>query len=362
MTIVHDSTAAVNDLAESLADSTAPRMGVHTISEIQFCKRAGLMVIDQKSNDEGSEFEPAPALGGLPTHDVEAIKQAISVVRQQLRIPIAWNIAWMIVLLCGVVTRGIPALLLFGTAQYYSFQWLLSLLRDYQFLRSRLLQAENAAIREPDWTNPVPQPINWWCLIRAGFVSVEKRRPFEDSLIGVSGRPWRVLSRGSRGIPVLRINEDLKSPDRQRNGELHRNQMARVGAYAYLISRLERADVSWAIVLFGRSDEGVAIPLTDPVWNAFKSAVLTARRVVAESRRDPTMIPAVNGRTTVCSGCPFGKPQRVVNSSAFRESQNPLFVTQTSNGVPYHSDCGDRYRWVPPHQDAIQLGLTTGNH
>ena len=27
MTIVHDSTAAVNDLAESLADSTAPRMG-----------------------------------------------------------------------------------------------------------------------------------------------------------------------------------------------------------------------------------------------------------------------------------------------------------------------------------------------
>src|SRR5690606_31241947 len=74
MTIVNECIATVNNLAESLTDSTAPRMGVHTISEILFCKRAGLLVIDQKSNDEGSEFEPAPALGGLPTHDVEAIR------------------------------------------------------------------------------------------------------------------------------------------------------------------------------------------------------------------------------------------------------------------------------------------------
>ena len=44
-----------------------PRIGVHTMCEYIFCKRSGLLTVEQNHDDLGTDFTPAPALGGAGT-------------------------------------------------------------------------------------------------------------------------------------------------------------------------------------------------------------------------------------------------------------------------------------------------------
>lgn len=359
MTGVINLQSSVQSIVDDLADPDAPRLGVHTISEFMFCRRAGIVVLDQKTGDSGSEFEPAPALSGLPTHEIDEIRRAMTEILYRLKFPVAWNVFTVLCLFCAMAVWGLLGLIVLGPAQYYSYQWLKSMLLDYSFLSQRLKSAKAAAVQEPNWELPLPQAIHWWSLIRAGFVSVEKRQTLEDPVLGVAGRPWRVLNRGSFGFPVMRIRVDDQQHDRRKEGRLHPNQLARIAAYSYLMNRLERADSSWAIVLFGDSDEGVAIPITPEVWNSFHEGLIAARRRTAEYRTDPLNVPNMNsGNSFVCAGCPFGKPRRLGTPSVFLGAAVAPFGTSTVQGTVYHCTCGDRFKWVPPHQEAKRLGLT----
>lgn len=339
-----------------LEDEAAPRMGVHTMSEFVYCPRAGIVSADKMEDDSGSELPRAPALGGLPMHDLDKIRAAIEVILEQLKFPIGWNVGlWLVTLLVCLVWT--PRLfVLFMPAIFFSGRWLLRTLHDYRALKKRLQVAAMAAKQEPDWALPQPQPINWWSLIRAGFVSVEKQEPLFDAQTGLAGKPWRVLHRGGAEYPVLRIQVEEEQHDRRREGRLHRQQLARIAAYAYLLNRCERADSSWAIVLFGSSDEGVAVPITDEAWMAFYSGLLRAREQLTTYRDHPRHRPDPN--LAACIRCPLGKPVHLTQDTVLRKGvQVSPFGTQTEKGVVHHSTCGDHFRWIPPHEKARELGF-----
>ncbi len=281
-----------------LEDKQAPFVGVHTLSEFVYCPRAGIISAESTHDDPGCEFQQAPSLGGLPMHDLDQIRNAIEQIFNQIKMPIAVNLGIWLVTLYFCLAFSPMLLLLFLPTLFFTGRWLVILLRHYQLLKQRLHIAENAAVQEPNWTLQHAQPINWWSLIRAGFVSVEKQESLFDEPLRIAGKPWRVLHRGSCVYPVLRIRVDGKQHDVRREGRLRQQQLARIAAYAYLLNRCERGDSSWAIVLFGWSDEGVAVPLTEHAWKTFRSGLIQARKELRLSQENPNNTPDSNHQTT----------------------------------------------------------------
>jgi len=339
-----------------LEDENAPRMGVHTLSEFVYCPRAGIISADSTQEDTGSELLRAPALGGLPTHDLDRIEAAMAVILEQLKFPIGWNLGlWLVTLFVSLAST--PLLLaIFVPALFFSGRWLIRMLADYHLLQKRLRIAERAAKHEPDWELPHPQPINWWSLIRAGFVSVEKQAPLADPQLKLAGKPWRVLHRGNTEYPVLRIKVDDDQHDPRREGRLRKQQLARIAAYAYLLNRCERADSSWAILLFGSSYEGIAVPINDQAWMAFHNGLLKAREQLIFHGENPHIRPERN--RPACTNCPLGRPKRLVQKTVLKQGvEIAPYGTKSANGIVYHSKCGDYFGRVPPHIIADELGL-----
>ena len=289
-------------------------------------------------------------------HDLDKIHIAIHAITEKIKYPIAWNLGlWLLTAFLCIVSTPLLAIVL-APAIFFSGNWLLSLLRSYLFLKRRLLVAERAAIKEPDWNLHQPQPVNWWSLIRAGFASVEKQEPLFDPHLRLAGKPWRVLHRGSIEYPVLRIEVDHEQHDRRRDGRLRRQQFARIAAYAYLLNRCERAESSWAIVLFGKSDEGIAVPISDQAWMSFQNGLLLAREELVNHLANPHSRAEPN--LAACKNCPLGKPKKLGEDPILKNGvEITPFGTETTKGEVYHSTCGDHFRWIPPHEKAGKLGL-----
>lgn len=347
----------VSRLSRELNDDMAPQMGVHTLSEFVYCRRAGVISEDSRSDDPGSELPRSPALGGLPTHDLDRIEEAMEQIAGQLKYPVGFAVVlllsavvvyWNFTLLPAVAF--VPVLVITG-------RWLFRLLKDYWSLRKSLRLAERSAIKEPDWDLRQPQPIFWWSLIRAGFVSEERLQPLVDPDLRLKGKPWRVLHRGRTVYPVLRIRVEDERHDRSREGRLRKQQLARIAAYAYLFSRCERADSSWAIVLFGRSNEGVAVPIDEKAWMAFYNGLLLARDQLTTYHKDSRFRPDAN--IPACLRCPLGRPKLLTQKTVLRRGVEiaPFGTEVPQKGDVYHCQCGDHFHQIPPHEKALKLGL-----
>ncbi len=351
----------VTRLSRELADSEAPSMGVHTLSEFIYCPRAGAVSDGSRQEDTGTELPRAPALGGLPWHDKDQIEQAIEQLLHEIKIPVALNIG-LYLFAFWIASAWTPvALLAFIPPGYTWGQWLVHLLSRYLKLKGRLKMASRAAAEEPNWEVPQAQPIHWWSLIRAGFVSIEKQEPLRDDSLGLAGKPWRVLRKGNAVYPVLKIRVDDEKHDRRREGRLRRQQLARIAAYAYLLHRCERADSSWAIVLFNNSDEGIAIPITSEAWQVFYSGLIRSRQQLQALRDAPRSIPEKNGEA--CLGCPLGEPRPIGREKTFRNGTvistfgTDVKVDPGKKKFAMHSTCGDYFEWIPPHREAIRRGM-----
>lgn len=348
---------AVRRCADELTDPHAPPLGVHVLSEFMYCPRAGIIAIDQQQEDNGCEAAVAPSLGGLPVHDQHRIEKALKQYQEQVAYSIGLNAAVLILALIAFMSSWGALSLLMLAGMYLPAKSLHGLLKDYHTLRRRLHEAQCAAVREPDWSLRIPQPIQWWSLIRAGFDSVEKQAPIADHDLRLAGKPWRVLQRGDRHIPVISVRVDVAKDDRRREGQFSPQLRARLAAYAYLISRIEGAQADWAIVMFGKSTDGVAVPIEETTFSLFAEGLLATRRQVLDYRADPSMSPAPARGTSPCIGCPHGKPSHPERKSVFRGVEVTQLITQSADGKRYHCTCGDRFRWVPPHEQAKRLGL-----
>lgn len=347
---------AIQKHANELADNNSPRVGVHVMSEFMYCPRAGIVTFDQQKEDTGCEAEVAPALGGLPMHDLNRIQKMLQALREQLAFSCILNVVSATVVLLAYLAWGLPVLLLL-VGNYYAAIWLRGLLRDYDILRRRLKEAETAAIQEPDWSLRVPQEIYWWSLVRAGFDVIQKQAAILDRDLHLAGKPWRVLQRGGKHIPVIKIPVPADLDDPRRHGQMSRQARARLAAYAYLVNRVERGQSDWVIVVFGQSYQGVAVPIDESMMSLFATGLQSARQMLAQYLADPTFIPDPARGASPCIRCPHGQPDRPETPTVFRGVQVTSYITQSADGKRYHCICGDRFRWVPPHEDAKRLGL-----
>ena len=106
-----------------------------------------------------------------------------------------------------------------------------------------------------------------------------------------------------------------------------------------------------AVVLFGGSYEGVAVPVL-PVTAVIAKLDDLRRSLDLEKMGIPTPLPT---NPKVCSGCPLGFP-RVVTAADRKDEAlgRKLHVVTGPDGRAYHSECGDRFGWTPPHDDAVR--------
>ena len=186
--------------------------------------------------------------------------------------------------------------------------------------------------------------------MKAGFRSIKYQDALTDKDWMLSGRPWRVLRRGSLRIPVFRM---LRGEPK-----LYRQHYARMAAYCHLIEVCEGAESPYGIILFGHTYEGVAVPNSPTTRAAFHDELVKARAVVRKSREDVSFPLAPRG--SQCEHCPLGGPVFIGlerRSTRRDEEMLPVFPARGRDGRAYHSFCGDRFHWIPPHERAKEKEL-----
>ena len=344
-------------------DNAAPQVGVHTMSEYIFCRRAGQLAMEKSDDDLGADFTPAPALGGIQWYEPDLIAAELERHADALKkIGVLFAVATALTACVAFYDRALGAMLagcgVLGVMTTGRLWWWHEVLCYFR-CRRRLQQANKAATREPNWEFPSPQPVNWWQLLQAGFDSRKPEQSLHNPMINLKGRPWRILHRGDRHIPVIRIRVAEFDGTNLTAVRLYEKHRARIAAYAHLVETCEQGQADWAIILYNNSDDGIAVPLGDRDWNAFRNGMQMTRREVSQLQDDPRyQAEAPKGRRK-CAGCPFGRPRRVgLEPTVLSGTVLAPFATSDSRGERlFHSTCGDRFQDVPPHRDAEELGL-----
>lgn len=345
-------------------DHDPPQVGVHTLSEYIFCKRAGLLTMEQSHDDLGGDFIPAPALGGIQLFEPDFIAAQLEQHTEKLKTYTATFLA----IVGFAVGIGFTVGYDFRFGDVVAYGVLVGMIstgilwwRELQCcIRCwfRLRQARNAAKREPNWDLLSPQAVNWWELLQSGFDSRRMQHSLYHPEINLKGRPWRILHRGDRHLPVIRISVSEYDGTNLTAVRLYEKHRARLAAYAYLIETCEQAQADWVIVLYNDSDDGIAVPLGERDWKAFINGLLMARREISRLQENPRHRPRPpKGRQ--CAGCHFGRPRRVGRRpTVLLGTELPPFATSDSKGERlFHSTCGDRFQDVPPHHVAESLGI-----
>jgi len=336
-------------------------LSAHVMSQFIFCERAGIIAYESNQEDSGSEFEPAPALGGLPLYDVDLIKQRLERLEMQLRNDAVYVFGFT--LFCLVVMRFHfeAGLVLLASFASLGLWWYGSAILDdvdaYWKLKRRLRTAEAAKVQEPNWDLKVQQEVNWWELLAAGWESSEPRQALRNHQIGVVGKPWRILHRGIQRMPVLRIRVDDDS-GQMLQFHPHEQQRARMAAYSFLIETCERGDAEWAIVLLGDGDRGIAYPIGRADWQALHDGLPRAREAFGRYKIEDWRRPRLPDDNR-CRKCPFGRPLLVgARESNLKERPAPQHLTSDRHNRLYYSTCHERFGGkVPPHERAIELEL-----
>ena len=319
--------------------------GVHELTEFVFCPRAGLQCRRESLGDTGQELDRLPRLDYLPDFDVVEIRATLNELAQQMEtFVIGTIIGGFCLFLVAAFINWIPAATI-AAGYVFPLRWYLQQWNICRQLEQRLRDARSQPADEPPLPLTQQVRVNWWSLLKAGMTPVEYEEGHRDPTLCLSGRPWRVLQRGSLRIPVFR----------KRSGppELHPQHFIRMTAYCHLVAECELAEVPYAIVLFGDDFDGIAIPNRPQDGQPFRDALQSARDVLLEfeTQCKPPPLPEP---TSACRNCHWGLPRRCDGE------QNSTFQTKGRDEVLYHSPCGDLFGWVPPTERARQLGLSDG--
>ena len=208
-------------------------------------------------------------------------------------------------------------------------------------LGQRRFDAQLATECDPSPSKDEFQPVNWWGLLLAGYEVERPEAALHDDRWKLSGKPRRILGKGSLRIPVHRI----RNPE----GQILPQHIVRVMAHCHLIEATEGAHSPFAIVLFGNTYEGMTVPNTAGHREQFYTALERVRTMITESDAGERQPPEpVTGKA--CSRCHFGHPRPVAledKTERYGEALDPYLI---HNGRRvFHCDCGDRFRWKPKH-------------
>jgi len=337
-----------SDLArELLANHDDPWLGVNLLSEFVFCPRAGLIESERSREDVGEDEEPPASVSYMPPHEISdivwRIEQTTRGMARWLPVPaaaclitmvLAWRLGW-VPAMAGLFVTACLAKPIFTS------------LEELRKLKELLAFAESRKPVVPDPKIEANQDVNWWELRKAHFEPVKPPRGLEDDATHLIGKPWRILTREGMQIPVFKKRIDGPNPT-----TVYRQHYARMAAYCYLLERATGAESPYGIILFGYTYTGVALN-AKASRRHFREGLLAARQAIKDSQN--SMLPPAPDPPDPCRGCPHGKPSVKKTSTADSGDGNPKTIG--ADGREYHSDCGDRFGWVPPHERAEKKQL-----
>lgn len=339
------------DGGERRPGAAAGMIGVHVMSEHVFCPRAGLIAYESGEDEGQEEKRLGPRLGGFYEYDEHRFAEAIAERCAEMRLWLTLSapagflalVAWRVISpLAGAVALG-P--LLYLVARFWdSTRELLALVRERRMLRK-------ARVVEIDMRPEKSYEVNWWSLRKAGFDCLKLHEALRDRKDGVAGKPWRLLTKGNTvGIPVFR----------KHRGERvwHEQHVMRIAAYCRLIERCEGRKAPFGVLMFAGSYDCVVIPNSQHAQRKLDRVLSEAREFVWHQGQGK-FIPAAPepGR---CRKCPLGRPRVYRLGETDTELDGVAIAplrTRAKNGQLYHSVCGDRFTWVPPHERARELGI-----
>jgi hypothetical protein len=321
-------------------NSSSLMLSAAALSESVFCARAGILTLESRADDRIDE----------PAFDVTAIYEL-----QVLEAAIVRSL-WIIVAgITGVVLSYVAASMI-----ALGWLWLVCLITVIRLGKLvcthiatliRLLATRHSARKahcaEPDRNLQELQRVTWWGLLNMGFESLQYNKALSDSEWNLCGKPWRVLRRGSLRVPVFRTRSESQSPSQQ--------SISKIMAYCYLLEKCEGFDSPYGIVLMSNTYRGFAVP-NGGRFPATLQKALREFRIVAANAELRQLDPPRPADARKCSACPWGQPRRVnigrqtvLNDQAIR----PYVLRKWHEA--YHCDCGDRFRWKPPHNDNTGL-------
>lgn len=345
------------------------RVAVWELAEFAFCPRAGW--IARRAGHTGDTFveddDGYGSLGFLPDYDADVLREALRKAAGQVVFSVGLAAVlgvslWVLHdwVWAGFLWTGVGLLL------PLLYWWGVMLRRCWQvwwFLRNTV---GRAIAREVPADLDRPVEWNWWDFHRAGFQVVKPREAYVDRPLGLDGRPWRLLVRGSLRVPVFRKHRGAASAGPP--------QFAALAAYSHLIGVCERAESPFGVILF--PDRWTVLVV--PAGHAVPPTPVTVERY-RRTLADPCPPPEPANALSRCRGCPHGEPHELVldrppswtDRHAGRDtSASPPpsirvidgrsvapFPALANNGSRYHSLCGDLFRWVPPHDGAVRLAL-----
>ncbi|APZ96369.1 hypothetical protein [Fuerstiella marisgermanici] len=337
------------DISSLLAQPHDPWLGAHELSEYTFCDRAGLNTTHLEAADHGQDDNHVPPLDYQPEYDPDAIQRYLHVYSVRV---VSWGMA------CMVMT-----LLRATTFQNNGLTWLMALLSSAGFLilgisdagqllfwyrqywRSRMGDATL-----PDPVNPEPEAIHWWHFHRAGFVSASTVGGLQDDELHLAGQPFKLLQRGNEYVPVF-----LKRGDSTR---LFPQHFVRIAVYCLLLQRQTNGIARYGLVLNAGTFDCVAIKFNRESFDLLSLNLIDARRTARHYRELDQSPPPP--KPYLCRKCPFGKPLSVDTAESLIQREQTGLVPRAnigSDGRRYHAHCGDRFHWMPPHQQVVELGI-----
>lgn len=331
-----------------------PHLNVHTLGEFLYCQRAGLQAYEHQGRQD-DEPPPVVHLSFMPPYELAELRELLHWQLQQ-------TLSLCRVLVMAVLTSVLS--MTFGAAWFAMGGavsgmiaglvglWMLSqhLPRLWGLLRLHR-QAERAGQQVLKDALDGPERINWWALLKGGCDSVPTDK-LADVTTDLGGKPWRVLRRGALRIPVIRLRETKE--------RLWDGHYAKVAAQCHLVHVSEPATLSpYGIILFGDTYTGFAIPNSPDSRSIFHRALVECRAMIVKAVEPDA--PREAHRKQLCARCPWGFP--VVYRPGKTETERfgmvvPALPMEGKDGRHYHSPCRDRFDWVPPHDKAIEKGLT----
>jgi CRISPR/Cas system-associated exonuclease Cas4 (RecB family) len=333
-----------------------PPLGVYILTEFAFCPRAGLCAYETKGN-EPDDSPPLSFFSYDPLYRLSDIEIAIEqAYREMIPLAIAAFISAVVGLMLSIFVNDILGFAV-GTigVLWFGVYIVQKCVRVFRLLRQRK-EALTAREREPDPNAPEIQTVHWWDFLRAGFKTEERHVELIDHELNFSGVPTRYLVRDDDNlvIPVWRM--------RHYKGQYYRQNVIRMAAYCHLVLQSMGGEKKcpYGVILFGHGFEGIAIPFTPERREEFLRVLEEARMIINRSRNRPQDAGAP-ANANLCKKCVYGKPEHFkLNESEHicnGKSLGPV-LAKTPDEDYFHSLCGDRFDWLPPHEDVERKELT----
>ena len=318
-------------------------LSVASISESVFCPRAGILTLESRVDERSEE----PAFDVTAIYELHVLEAAIV------------RTVWMIA--AGLVGAVILVFVTHKLAQAtHGIVWILSLgfagrllvflgnhVMSLLSLLNKRKSAQQAHCDKPDPHSLELQKVTWWGLLNLGFESVQYSKALVDPEMNITGRPWRVLRHGSLRIPAFRTRSTADLPSQQ--------SIAKIIAYCRLLEACEGFDSPYGIVLMGDTYRGFAVPNRGTFQAIFVDAAKNFRRIATASEHQHSD-PPPPAQQQKCSDCPWGKPRLVSLGKSTTQHERPIKPHVLRKWTKrFHCDCGDRFRWKPPHKENQSL-------